>query len=183
MNVDYVYMLLILLIPVIPAFILFRFLPSSANVQGPLKGLDIKLGGAFAGYIVAVILSWRIASSLLAPTWSDNWNVVAHLKFAGQEGNHPSPTEALVLVHPPTPEIDSNGLIQLTVAIPRVHKSSYELQRLIVAHDGYETVAIPLDPDRKHLPSYGGEDYQVSFDARKRLIIVTQPIVLTKTGQ
>ena len=183
MNVDYVYTLLILLIPIIPAFILFRFLPGSANVQGPFRGLDIKLGGAFAGYIVAVILSWWIVSSLLAPTWSDNWNVVAHLKFAGQGGNQPSPTEALILVHPPTPEIDSNGLIQLTVAIPRVCKNSYELQRLIVAQDGYETVAIPLDPDRKHLASYGGEDYQVSFDVSKKQIIVTQPIVLTKAGQ
>jgi hypothetical protein len=84
MSVDYVYMLLILLIPIIPAFILFRFLPSSANVKGPLKGLDIKLGGAFGGYIVAVILSWRVALSLLTPTWSDNWNVVAHVKFAGR---------------------------------------------------------------------------------------------------
>jgi hypothetical protein len=183
MSVDYVYMLLILLIPIIPAFILFRFLPSSANVKGPLKGLDIKLGGAFGGYIVAVILSWRVALSLLTPTWSDNWNVVAHVKFAGPEGNHPSPTEAIVLVRPPAPDIGSDGVIQLRIAIPRVHMNSYDLQRLVVAHDGYETVTVPLDPDQKHLASYGGEDYQVRFDAKKKEITVTQPIVLTKAAQ
>jgi hypothetical protein len=176
-------MLLILLIPIIPAFLLFRFLPSSTIIQGPFKGLDVNVGGAFGGYIVAVFLSWQIASSLLAPMWSDNWNVVAHLKFADQAGNRPSPSEALVLVHPPTPKIDSDGLIQLTVAIPRVHTSSIELQRLIVAKDGYETVAVPLDPDHKHLASYGGEDYQVSFDATNKQITVMEPIVLTKAPQ
>lgn len=57
MRIDFEYMLLVLLLPLIPAFVLFRFLPSAANVEGPFKGLTIKLGGAFAGYFVTVLLS------------------------------------------------------------------------------------------------------------------------------
>jgi len=184
MRVDYAYMLLILLLPLLPAFLLFRFLPSSsAVVDGPFKGFNIKLGGAFGGYIVAVFLSWYIASSLLAPTWSDNWNVVARLQFVGATGAKPSPTEAFVLVHPPTPDIDSNGTLQLMVPIPRVHNSGAELQRLIVAYDGYETVNVPLDPDQRHVATYGGTDYQVKYDEKNHQITICQPIVLTRAAQ
>lgn len=47
----------ILLLPVIPAYILYKFLPASdTDVGGPYKGLSIKLKGAFAGYFLLVIV-------------------------------------------------------------------------------------------------------------------------------
>lgn len=47
----------ILLIPVIPAYILYKFLPASrADVSGPYKGLSLKLKGAFAGYFLLVLV-------------------------------------------------------------------------------------------------------------------------------
>jgi len=182
MRGDYVYMLLILLLPLLPAFILFWFLPSSADVQGPLKGLKVKLGGAFGGYIVGVLLSWQVASSLLEPTWSDNWNVVAHVKFDGTSTSRPNLSEAVVLVHPPIPDIDPGGLLQIKVPIPRIHIGAIDIQRLIVAYDGYETVTVPLDPDGKHIGTYGDQDYHVTFDARSHQIVIQQPIVLTKAA-
>ena len=162
---------------------LFRFLPSSADVQGPFKGLTVKLGGAFAGYFVTVLLSWQVAKSMVEPTWSDNWNVVAKITFDGAPANHPPPSQAVVLVKPPTPEIDSSGLLQIMVPIPRVHSGAVDIQRLIVAFDGYETANIPLDPDGKHLGPYGGQDYQVSFDNQHHQVFIGKPIVLTKALQ
>lgn len=47
----------ILLIPAAPAYLLYAVLPSSADVSGPFKGLNIKLGGAFGGYFLLVLLS------------------------------------------------------------------------------------------------------------------------------
>jgi hypothetical protein len=48
---------IIILLPVIPAFLLFKALPSSdADLSGPLKGFTIKLKGAFAGYFATVLL-------------------------------------------------------------------------------------------------------------------------------
>jgi hypothetical protein len=44
-----------ILLPLIPAYILFRALPSDASVTGPFKGLKLKLGGAFAGYFIVFI--------------------------------------------------------------------------------------------------------------------------------
>ena len=47
----------ILLIPVIPAFIIYKFLPASdTDVSGPYQGLSLKLKGAFAGYFLLVIV-------------------------------------------------------------------------------------------------------------------------------
>lgn len=182
MRVDFVYMLLILLLPMIPAFVLFRFLPNTADVSGPFKGLTLKLSGAFAGYFVTVLLSWQVAKSMIEPTWSDNWNVVARITFDGAPANHPAAAQAVVLVKPPTADIDSNGQLQMMVPIPRVHNGAVDLQRLIVALDGYETVNVPLDPDGEHLGFYGRQDFQVTFDNQKHRILVGKPIVLTKAA-
>ena len=47
----------ILLIPVIPAFVIYKFLPASeTDVSGPYQGLSLKLKGAFAGYFLLVIV-------------------------------------------------------------------------------------------------------------------------------
>lgn len=47
----------ILLLPAIPAYLLYAVLPSGADVSGPFKGLNIKLSGAFGGYFLLVLLS------------------------------------------------------------------------------------------------------------------------------
>lgn len=46
----------ILLLPLIPAYVLYKFLPASeTDVSGPYQGLSIKLKGAFAGYFLLVL--------------------------------------------------------------------------------------------------------------------------------
>ena len=53
----YLVLAAILLIPIIPAYILYKFLPASeTDVSGPYKGLSLKLKGAFAGYFLLVIV-------------------------------------------------------------------------------------------------------------------------------
>ena len=44
-----------ILLPLIPALLLFWLLPSDASVSGPFKGMKFKLGGAFAGYFVLFV--------------------------------------------------------------------------------------------------------------------------------
>jgi hypothetical protein len=47
----------ILLLPVIPAYIIYKFLPAGeTDVSGPYQGLSLKLKGAFAGYFLLVIV-------------------------------------------------------------------------------------------------------------------------------
>ncbi|HEY6764085.1 MAG TPA: hypothetical protein VI386_04885, partial [Candidatus Sulfotelmatobacter sp.] len=130
MPVSSQYILLVLLLPLLPAFVLFRFLPATANVEGPFNGLTLKLGGAFGAYFVTVLLSWQIETSQVKYMWSDNWNVQAHIVFDGTSANHPPPTQAVVLVKPPTAEIDSSGWLQMRVPVPLVHDGPIDIQRL-----------------------------------------------------
>lgn len=53
----YLVLAAILLIPIIPAYILYKFLPASdTDVSGPYQGLSLKLKGAFAGYFLLVMV-------------------------------------------------------------------------------------------------------------------------------
>jgi len=56
---------IIVLLPLIPAFLLYKFLPSKTNAAGPFKGLNIKLSGAFAGYFILLLFGSGIAFPLL----------------------------------------------------------------------------------------------------------------------
>ena len=47
----------VLLLPLVPAYVLYRTLPSDTKVFGPFKGLNIQLSGAFAGYFLLVLFS------------------------------------------------------------------------------------------------------------------------------
>jgi hypothetical protein len=55
----------VLLLPLIPAFLLYKFLPSRTSVGGPFKGLNIKLTGAFGGYFLLVITAIGVFFPLL----------------------------------------------------------------------------------------------------------------------
>ena len=44
-----------LLLPIIPAVVIYKLLPASTHVSGPFKGLQIKLGGAAAFYFLLLL--------------------------------------------------------------------------------------------------------------------------------
>lgn len=44
------------LLPVIPAYLLYKLLPAKTTVTGPFKGLNIKLSGAFSGYFLVLLI-------------------------------------------------------------------------------------------------------------------------------
>ncbi len=56
----------ILIIPLIPAFIIYKFLPASdTDVSGPYQGLSLKLKGAFAGYFLLVIVGLALQYAVM----------------------------------------------------------------------------------------------------------------------
>ena len=58
MNLSIIYLLAGFLIPLIPAYILYKTLPAQTSVSGPFKGLTINLSGAFAGYFLLVLIAF-----------------------------------------------------------------------------------------------------------------------------
>ena len=58
MQWELIYLLAaVLLLPLAPAYLLYRTLPSDTGVTGPFMGLSIQLSGAFAGYFLLVLFS------------------------------------------------------------------------------------------------------------------------------
>jgi hypothetical protein len=174
------YLLLIILMPLLPAFVLFRYLPESSKteVDGPFHGFSLKLGGAFAGYFVAALLSWQVAASLLRPIWFDNWTLNGQVVLNDLNG-HASPAGTLVMVKGPASDVDLSGALSIKqIPIARDHDTGFP--RLVVMYNGYQSVTVPLDPDGKHVASYGGNSYDVRFDKANHSISINKPIVLTK---
>lgn len=50
----------VLIIPLLPAVLLYTKLPSKTAVTGPFKGLNLKLSGAFGGYFLLVLIAISI---------------------------------------------------------------------------------------------------------------------------
>lgn len=59
----------ILLLPLIPAYIIYKFLPvgkiEDTDISGPYTGLSLKLKGAFAGYFLLVIVGLTLQYSIM----------------------------------------------------------------------------------------------------------------------
>ena len=84
----------ILLIPLIPAFLLYTKLPSKTAVDGPFKGLNIKLSGAFSGYFLLVL----IAISITVMTDKLNHSQSQELWTLDGQINFGSPQETKIFI-------------------------------------------------------------------------------------
>jgi hypothetical protein len=97
------------LIPAIPAFVLYKWLPSTAEVSGPFQGLQLKLGGAFAGYFIvfmAVIAFWKLQSNY------EVWKVSGWTNFEDDPGR--DKTGVLISVVP-SAKIQADGSFEINV--------------------------------------------------------------------
>ena len=63
------------LLPLVPAYLLFKALPSTAIVTGPFQGLKLKLGGAFAGYFILAVLVFYSHKIWAPPPQYQVWEV------------------------------------------------------------------------------------------------------------
>ena len=65
MDVSFIYLLMGFLIPLVPAYILYKTLPAETSVSGPFQGLKINLSGAFGGYFLLVLIAFAFSLKLI----------------------------------------------------------------------------------------------------------------------
>jgi hypothetical protein len=156
----------IVLLPLIPAFILFHTIKSSAQVDGPLGGLKVSLGGAFGGYVALTVF---IATYFAHMPHVTTWRVTGDLQFPGG-----TPTMITCDVHPPEFMIDDENHFRLDLPIDE----DGTLPSIVIAASGYQTKTIDLtNPDGKMGGRYDAQKY-----ASKATIHVNKPIVFQKKG-
>jgi hypothetical protein len=138
----------VILLPILPAYLLFKALPSTAIVSGPLQGLNINLGGAFAGYFAVVLLvvaSHNILFPAPTPPYQV-WEVTGQVTDE-KTGNPIEPLSAtdVVLVPPPL-EPNVAGTFKLKFYSWLGPSGEIEFPRLAVGHAKYDSYNIDLNP-------------------------------------
>lgn len=147
----FLFLSFIVLVPIVPAYLLFKVLPSTANVKGTFKGMEIKLGGAFAGYFALVFL---IISELprikdvVNPASAQVWAVEGQLVDEKGEGI-PLLNPADIKFEPRILDLPGDGWFTATFAAPLSRTAKeFEFPRLRLGHQGYKDTNVDLGPPR-----------------------------------
>jgi hypothetical protein len=134
------------LLPIIPAYLLFKALPSSANVSGPLQGLQVKLGGAFAGYFAVLLLVTYTHNVWAPPPVYQVWEVSGQVTDDAGAAIQPLDIRDFELA-PPTFQANTGGTFKLTFStMPAPAGGGIEYPNLIISHRDFEPAVISLEP-------------------------------------
>lgn len=131
MNILVVISVLVLL-PMVPAYVLFKVLRSKGEVSGPLGSFKIALSGAFGGYFALTVFIFTVAekAEVLTPP-APLWHVRGTIAF--DDGDGASEIKCTVLpphsVH--TVDIDR----RFDVDVPMADHA--EIPRFFFTADGY----------------------------------------------
>ncbi len=176
-----VVMLIVLLVPGIPAYILYSRLPSEKTiVTGPFQGFKVQLTGAFAAYFVLVMLAMGFMLTYLKGrrSWLPDedyvtWMVRGNLQF---EGDNPQGKlgDAIFTFSPRQMEVRSDGSFYTVVALPTgIPGSATTMQ---IEHPLYNTAVVHLTKNAS--PRGYGAPQTLEFDTGGHIINITDPIVL-----
>ncbi|HYK00453.1 MAG TPA: hypothetical protein VE974_01770 [Thermoanaerobaculia bacterium] len=157
------------LLPLVPAFVLFKSLPSRATAIGPLSGLKVKLGGAFAGYVIVLVyLTVFYANNMNRPAYR-SWQVHGALKYLG-DGVAPNNTEVSCVLRPPLLAIEPDHTFAFEIPVV----DGAEMPHLVFQAAGYEGQTVYLSQAVR----YGENKYSAKVDAKNARIEFEQPITL-----
>ena len=138
----------VILLPIIPAFILFKALPATGSVDGKLQGLEIKLSGAFAGYF-AVVLLIIMNHAVLMPVQYQARTVTGQVQ--DEDGQYVDPLAYTNIALEPNPLTPiSPGKFALTFYSSST--TSGASPTLSISKDDYQTVCYSLDPSMPQTP-------------------------------
>jgi hypothetical protein len=157
----------IVLLPLVPAVVLFRALPSSGEVTGPLKGLQVKFGGAFAGYLILFLCLLYVRPTDFSHYHT--WQVRGQVAFdRGPDEPRPNPNDVVVRVTPPELRILTDGRFRFDVPVPDDEVGRPDFPDLTLDLPGYEGVSFSLGPSHA-----GWEDeVKTDHDAKTRVITI-----------
>lgn len=168
---------IVVLLPIIPAYILYKALPSGATVSGPYKGLSIQLKGAFAGYFIVALLASGFITGYphLKPKPDyDLWTVQGKIQL--EEGGMDL-EGTTISIKPPEQNVNEEGRF-LIENIPLPKQLGLKKPSLVINKEGYGIKCLTLEtkpPAYEDLPKY-----EIIFDEERKDIRINTPIVLKK---
>lgn len=177
---DLVLMAFGILLPLGPAFVLYKLLPSTAKVEGPFKGLNLQLSGAFGGYFMLTLMVFGFLASRplpKPPATEEIWEVTG--KIDCQQGGDPVDISQLRLsMMPPSHVTGGDGTFIVQVPAKRLPSGDAKLPILLIEHNGHETVSIDLNQEGF---KFGQVEGKLRRDKVNRAISLGETISLKRT--
>lgn len=164
-------MSLAFLVPLLPAFILYKNLPSTAVVSGPFKGLTIQLSGAFGGYFLLTLIAFGYLAVQSKPATTDElWEVNGSL--IGEDG---SPLDNLkVSMLPTTYDLTGDGSFTVRVPAKRDTSGNVWFPKLVFEAANLKTTTMDLNGENRVV----GDHWKLSLHPEMKKISVNDPIKL-----
>lgn len=167
---------LYVLLPIIPTVVIYRLFPNTAvTVSGPLAKLTLNASGAFAAYIVTVVLGYGLVSrtdALIAGLSSPTWEVSANIELKDNEGNsirHAGPLikDLRLVVDPP---LEQRIYPQVRIRLPLLKPDHWPV--LVVHVPGFQEAPIDLARELREDP--GVRDALKGSITLKRTFVLEQ---------
>jgi hypothetical protein len=143
----------VILLPILPAYILFKALPASGSVDGKLQGLEIKLSGAFAGYFAVVLLIVANQKALI-PAQYKQWTVTGQVVDEKGHPIDPLAYKNISLQPNPLTPIAPGSFMLTFYSTPSANGASPTLS---ISEDDYQTVCYSLDKSLPKAPGCSSE--------------------------
>jgi hypothetical protein len=166
------YMVIAILLPLLPAYILYRNLPAKTVVKGPFKGLSIQLSGAFAGYFLLVLIMQAFVFFRPKAPEFELYRVEGLVK------DMPEATVADIVnriaVRPDHRVSLPNGHFSIEILARRDSiTGEFEFPCLVIQREGYDSATVALD---KPTPDY-------DLEHSRGLITIKTAIALRKKDE
>jgi hypothetical protein len=166
-------LLIALLVPLVVSFVLFKFLHSSAAVNGKIvqagifKGIQFDLGGAFAAYVIMAAGLLYFYSYQVKLGNAKIWFVKGNVKLGGSDKNTSlNPSNIEIKVIPTTSnKVLENGRFDIIVVGDRENFPS-----LAFRHPGFHDQPIEIFPRPGVDQNQQDYDIEIQEDTKKILI-------------
>jgi hypothetical protein len=148
-------LLSIVMLPLVPAYVLFKLLKSSGRVDGTFHGFRVDLGGSFAGYFVLFFVLIYTRSEWL-PAPYEVWNLRGQIEDENGSPLVDESGKSMDYVDPRYVTVSPPNLDNLTmggkfnvkiVATKKPGGRGFDFPDLVINYPGYRHVIIPLGPD------------------------------------
>lgn len=170
-----------ILVPLVSAYVLYRALPSTASVRGPLKGFKINLQGAFAGYFALVLLVFVFHDKLFPPPPPpppryEVWAVNGKISYENGDADKLA-GQTTIEMDPPVWKVHNDGTFHAEFATQPGpgEEMAFPVIHIDLADHQHEPVPVYLDGKPR---LYEEHQYAVRVDKQGKEIQVEEPIVL-----
>jgi hypothetical protein len=179
-------LLMLFLLPILPAYLFFRLLPSTGNLEGTFQGMGIKLSGAFAGYFALFLVIIHYLEPIRDVTIPQPsqliqvWNVEGQLTDEQGNGIEPLSKED-VQFQPDVLLLQRGGWFKATFTTQaNTTATKTEFPALFLSHPDYIGTRIDLGPDSGYVDS-GNRDEATHHIFLKK-VVLKRPAPYSPTG-